>query len=100
MLSSPILFYFLLGNKTSHVAALLKSRFPKARVFGLDRDEARLAILKNRVLEMMGAKSVVPMLQDFLALSPQDPKMKEVREGSMYHVYGVADADADGERCL
>ena len=91
------------GNKTSHLAALLheasnsgggssgkqpssrkktSSSKPKQhapKVFALDRDASRLAILRRRVVDTMGAgEIVVPLLQDFLALDPADARMVNV----------------------
>lgn len=86
------------GNKTSHAAALLHQianaastpnsikhrRQSKAKVFALDRDPKRLAILQRRVGDKeeggMGYSSqlVVPLCEDFLALDPADPRMGKV----------------------
>jgi hypothetical protein len=78
------------GNKTSHAAALLHTiaitvsggkKRGKAKVFALDRDAQRLAILKRRVGDTerggmgYGPQMVVPLNQDFLQLDPADPRM-------------------------
>lgn len=98
--ASLILFFIkCTGNKTSHAAALLhqianaasttpnskhRQRQSKAKVFALDRDPKRLAILQRRVGDKeeggmgYGSQLVVPLCEDFLALDPADPRMGKV----------------------
>jgi len=87
------------GNKTSHAAALLQEHARAAAaasaacqdvgsapiaasvssvVYALDRDGHRLDILKERVIGLMGAKGrlVVPLLQDFLSINPQQQQQQ------------------------
>lgn len=48
-------------------------------MFAFDRDPKRLGVLKSRVVVQMGGSNVVPLLQDFLAVDPQDDTYSKVR---------------------
>ncbi|GAA0153602.1 RNA methyltransferase [Lithospermum erythrorhizon] len=63
------------GNKTIHLAALMKG---KGRVIACELDEKRFERLKETV-RLAGACNVQPMQGDFLALNPEDPSFSKVR---------------------
>lgn len=75
-----------------------QQRKSKAKVFALDRDAQRLAVLKRRVGDGekggmgYGPSLVVPLNQDFLQLDPADPRMGKV--GSVGFVGAAAAAAA------
>ena len=97
------------GNKTSHAAALLQEQargaaaagvvaaeggkkcgrggaaaaFLPSVVYAFDRDRNRLDILRERVIGLMGAEGglVVPLLQDFLAINPQQQQQQQQLQG-------------------
>lgn len=61
-----------------------QQRKSKAKVFALDRDAQRLAVLRRRVGDGdkggmgYGPSLVVPLNQDFLQLDPADARMGKV----------------------
>ncbi|EFJ46755.1 hypothetical protein VOLCADRAFT_62249, partial [Volvox carteri f. nagariensis] len=64
------------GNKTTHLAAIMKNQ---GRVLAFDKDPRRLARLKANA-SLVGATSCVEArLADFLSLDPTAPEFKEVR---------------------
>ncbi|XP_053131285.1 28S rRNA (cytosine-C(5))-methyltransferase [Hemicordylus capensis] len=63
------------GNKTSHVAAILKN---KGQIFAFDLDAKRLATMST-MLVRAGATCYRLAHQDFLATDPGDPKYSSVR---------------------
>ncbi|XP_066835527.1 28S rRNA (cytosine-C(5))-methyltransferase [Anser cygnoides] len=62
------------GNKTSHLAAILKN---KGQIFAFDLDAKRLATM-NTMLMRAGVTSFKLAQQDFLTVDPQDPKYSKV----------------------
>uniref|UniRef100_K7FKL4 NOP2/Sun RNA methyltransferase 5 n=1 Tax=Pelodiscus sinensis TaxID=13735 RepID=K7FKL4_PELSI len=62
------------GNKTSHVAAILKN---KGQIFAFDLDPKRLATMST-MLVRAGATCCELANQDFLAVDPRDPKYSKV----------------------
>lgn len=75
------------GNKTTHLASLLCSRPGESRpvripntIFSLDASQSRSKTLQHMV-HLAGADEFVKVLagQDFLALSPQDKRVKNVK---------------------
>ncbi|NWX42025.1 NSUN5 methyltransferase, partial [Steatornis caripensis] len=62
------------GNKTSHLAALLKN---KGQIFAFDVDAKRLATM-NTMLMRAGVTAFQLAQQDFLAVDPADPKYRKV----------------------
>ncbi|KAJ0403689.1 hypothetical protein P43SY_003801 [Pythium insidiosum] len=69
------------GNKTSHVAMLLRQRAPdgESRVFAFDRSAKRLDLLRRR-MRLVGADGVVETcLQSFLDVDVADDKYANVR---------------------
>ncbi|KAL6057706.1 putative 28S rRNA (cytosine-C(5))-methyltransferase [Balamuthia mandrillaris] len=62
------------GNKTSHVAALLKGT---GKVFAFDRDARRLALLR-RLTSRAGTQNVEAVNADFLSIDPLDIKYSKV----------------------
>lgn len=71
------------GNKTTHLASLLarrqKSTRSRSRIFSMDASPARSKTLQKMVTSA-GAGDMVSILagQDFLALSPDDPRFANV----------------------
>lgn len=70
------------GNKTTHLAALLRSRCqgaPKAQVWACERDKARSEILAGMV-NLAGCQNIVNVKagQDFLLLDPGKAPWKDV----------------------
>ncbi|NXC16092.1 NSUN5 methyltransferase, partial [Corythaeola cristata] len=62
------------GNKTSHLAAILKN---KGQIFAFDVDTKRLATM-NTMLMRAGVSSFQLAQQDFLTVDPGDPKYSRV----------------------
>ncbi|NWW86167.1 NSUN5 methyltransferase, partial [Rhynochetos jubatus] len=62
------------GNKTSHLAAILKN---KGQIFAFDVDTKRLATM-NTMLMRAGVTGFQLAQQDFLTVDPQDPKYSKV----------------------
>ncbi|KFP21065.1 Putative methyltransferase NSUN5, partial [Egretta garzetta] len=62
------------GNKTSHLAAILKN---KGQIFAFDVDTKRLATM-NTMLMRAGVTSFQLAQQDFLTVDPSDPKYSKV----------------------
>ncbi|KAM9176690.1 28S rRNA (cytosine-C(5))-methyltransferase isoform 1-T1 [Mergus octosetaceus] len=62
------------GNKTSHLAAILKN---KGQIFAFDLDAKRLATM-NTMLMRAGVTSFKLAQQDFLTVDPHDPKYSKV----------------------
>ncbi|XP_009706827.1 PREDICTED: putative methyltransferase NSUN5, partial [Cariama cristata] len=62
------------GNKTSHLAAILKN---KGQIFAFDVDTKRLATM-NTMLMRAGVTAFQLAQQDFLAVDPGDPKYSKV----------------------
>uniref|UniRef100_A0A8C3C3T2 28S rRNA (cytosine-C(5))-methyltransferase n=1 Tax=Cairina moschata TaxID=8855 RepID=A0A8C3C3T2_CAIMO len=62
------------GNKTSHLAAILKN---KGQIFAFDLDAKRLATM-NTMLTRAGVTSFKLAQQDFLTVDPRDPKYSKV----------------------
>ncbi|NWW49102.1 NSUN5 methyltransferase, partial [Pedionomus torquatus] len=62
------------GNKTSHLAAILKN---KGQIFAFDVDTKRLATM-NTMLMRAGVTSFQLAQQDFLTVDPGDPKYSRV----------------------
>ncbi|KFQ61620.1 Putative methyltransferase NSUN5, partial [Pelecanus crispus] len=62
------------GNKTSHLAAILKN---KGQIFAFDVDTKRLATM-NTMLMRAGVTSFQLAQQDFLTVDPRDPKYSKV----------------------
>ncbi|KFQ74464.1 Putative methyltransferase NSUN5, partial [Phaethon lepturus] len=62
------------GNKTSHLAAILKN---KGQIFAFDVDTKRLATM-NTMLMRAGVTSFQLAQQDFLTVDPADPKYSKV----------------------
>nr|XP_042713648.1 28S rRNA (cytosine-C(5))-methyltransferase isoform X2 [Chrysemys picta bellii] len=62
------------GNKTSHVAAILKN---KGQIFAFDLDPNRLATMST-MLVRAGASCCELANQDFLTVDPSDPKYSNV----------------------
>ncbi|NXX59448.1 NSUN5 methyltransferase, partial [Scopus umbretta] len=62
------------GNKTSHLAAILKN---KGQIFAFDVDTKRLATM-NTMLMRAGVTSFQLAQQDFLTVDPRDPKYSRV----------------------
>jgi len=67
------------GNKTSHLAALLGGmRKSPSQIYACERDPKRSQTLQ-KMMEKSGARNVTVLpRQDFLALSPNDPRFKHV----------------------
>ncbi|OXB56100.1 hypothetical protein ASZ78_007954 [Callipepla squamata] len=63
------------GNKTSHLAAVLKN---KGHIFAFDLDTKRLATM-NTMLMRAGVTSCKLAQQDFLSVDPHDPKYSKVK---------------------
>ncbi|OXB71377.1 UNVERIFIED_CONTAM: hypothetical protein H355_011754 [Colinus virginianus] len=63
------------GNKTSHLAAVLKN---KGHIFAFDLDTKRLATM-NTMLMRAGVTSCRLTQQDFLSVDPHDPKYSKVK---------------------
>uniref|UniRef100_A0A8C8SBP1 28S rRNA (cytosine-C(5))-methyltransferase n=1 Tax=Pelusios castaneus TaxID=367368 RepID=A0A8C8SBP1_9SAUR len=64
------------GNKTSHMAAVLKN---KGQIFAFDLDPKRLATMST-LLMRAGATCYELANQDFLAVDPSDPKYSNVTD--------------------
>ncbi|XP_010022572.1 PREDICTED: probable 28S rRNA (cytosine-C(5))-methyltransferase, partial [Nestor notabilis] len=62
------------GNKTSHLAAILKN---KGQIFAFDVDPKRLATM-NTMLMRAGVTGFQLAQQDFLTVDPGDPKYSKV----------------------
>ncbi|NXD81646.1 NSUN5 methyltransferase, partial [Halcyon senegalensis] len=62
------------GNKTSHLAAILKN---KGQIFAFDVDTKRLATM-NTMLMRAGVTGFQLAQQDFLTVDPRDPKYSKV----------------------
>ncbi|XP_068010588.1 28S rRNA (cytosine-C(5))-methyltransferase isoform X1 [Melanerpes formicivorus] len=62
------------GNKTSHLAAIMKN---KGQIFAFDVDTKRLATM-NTMLMRAGVTSFQLAQQDFLTVDPGDPKYSKV----------------------
>ncbi|NXT24722.1 NSUN5 methyltransferase, partial [Syrrhaptes paradoxus] len=62
------------GNKTSHLAAILKN---KGQIFAFDVDTKRLATM-NTMLMRAGVTGFQLAQQDFLTVDPADPKYSKV----------------------
>ncbi|XP_008940616.1 PREDICTED: putative methyltransferase NSUN5, partial [Merops nubicus] len=62
------------GNKTSHLAAILKN---KGQIFAFDVDTKRLATM-NTMLMRAGVTGLQLAQQDFLTVDPRDPKYSKV----------------------
>uniref|UniRef100_A0A2I3TKF9 SAM-dependent MTase RsmB/NOP-type domain-containing protein n=1 Tax=Pan troglodytes TaxID=9598 RepID=A0A2I3TKF9_PANTR len=62
------------GNKTSHLAALLKNQ---GKIFAFDLDAKRLASMAT-LLARAGVSCCELAEEDFLAVSPLDPRYREV----------------------
>ncbi|NWH56233.1 NSUN5 methyltransferase, partial [Geococcyx californianus] len=62
------------GNKTSHLAAILKN---KGQIFAFDVDTKRLATM-NTLLMRAGVTAFQLAEQDFLTVDPGDPKYRKV----------------------
>ncbi|KAF1517182.1 putative 28S rRNA (cytosine-C(5))-methyltransferase, partial [Eudyptes sclateri] len=62
------------GNKTSHLAAILKN---KGQIFAFDVDTKRLATM-NTMLTRAGVTGFQLAQQDFLTVNPGDPKYSKV----------------------
>ncbi|XP_073890779.1 28S rRNA (cytosine-C(5))-methyltransferase isoform X6 [Macaca fascicularis] len=62
------------GNKTSHLAALLKNQ---GKIFAFDLDAKRLASMAT-LLARAGISCCELAEEDFLAVSPSDPRYREV----------------------
>ncbi|NXW52918.1 NSUN5 methyltransferase, partial [Nyctiprogne leucopyga] len=62
------------GNKTSHLAAILKN---KGRIFAFDVDTKRVATM-NTMLTRAGVMGFQLAQQDFLTVDPGDPKYSQV----------------------
>nr|GMD97771.1 probable 28S rRNA (cytosine-C(5))-methyltransferase [Ipomoea batatas] len=63
------------GNKTVHLAALMKGQ---GKVIACELDKERFKRLKNTV-KLAGAANVQVMHEDFLNLNPEDPSYSKVR---------------------
>uniref|UniRef100_A0A2K6TUQ2 28S rRNA (cytosine-C(5))-methyltransferase n=1 Tax=Saimiri boliviensis boliviensis TaxID=39432 RepID=A0A2K6TUQ2_SAIBB len=63
------------GNKTSHLAALLKNQ---GKIFAFDLDAKRLASMAT-LLARAGVSCCELAEEDFLAVSPSDPRYSQVR---------------------
>ncbi|XP_006270289.1 28S rRNA (cytosine-C(5))-methyltransferase [Alligator mississippiensis] len=63
------------GNKTSHLAAILKN---KGQIFAFDLDIMRLTTMST-MLVRAGATCYELANQDFLTVDPYDPKYREVK---------------------
>ncbi|NXH46005.1 NSUN5 methyltransferase, partial [Dicaeum eximium] len=62
------------GNKTSHLAAILKN---KGQIFAFDVDPKRVATM-NTLLTRAGVTGCQLVQQDFLTVDPRDPKYSRV----------------------
>ncbi|NXW77762.1 NSUN5 methyltransferase, partial [Hirundo rustica] len=62
------------GNKTSHLAAILKN---KGQIFAFDVDPKRMATM-NTLLTRAGVTGCQLAQQDFLTVDPRDPKYSRV----------------------
>ncbi|NXD28704.1 NSUN5 methyltransferase, partial [Spelaeornis formosus] len=62
------------GNKTSHLAAILKN---KGQIFAFDVDPKRVATM-NTLLTRAGVTACHLAQQDFLTVDPRDPKYSKV----------------------
>ncbi|KAL8918434.1 MAG: hypothetical protein Q9208_007339 [Pyrenodesmia sp. 3 TL-2023] len=70
------------GNKTTHLAAIFKRRFPdhcKARILACEKDKARAKLLKSMVA-LAGCHDMVTVKagQDFLLLDPGKAPCKDI----------------------
>ncbi|KAK5636987.1 hypothetical protein RRF57_012699 [Xylaria bambusicola] len=72
------------GNKTTHVAAILKSRSPAReecarKVYAFEKDQHRARTL-NKMVNLAGAQAITQMSlgQDFLKVNPDAPTYKNV----------------------
>ncbi|XP_073301564.1 25S rRNA (cytosine-C(5))-methyltransferase NSUN5 isoform X2 [Primulina huaijiensis] len=63
------------GNKTLHLAALMKGR---GKIIACERDEKRVKRLKGNVI-LSGALNVKVKHEDFLNLNPSDPSCAKIR---------------------
>ncbi|XP_044089542.1 28S rRNA (cytosine-C(5))-methyltransferase isoform X1 [Neovison vison] len=63
------------GNKTSHLAALLRNQ---GKIFAFDRDAARLASMAT-LLARAGVSCCELAEEDFLAVSPSDRRYRQVQ---------------------
>ncbi|XP_073055300.1 25S rRNA (cytosine-C(5))-methyltransferase NSUN5 isoform X2 [Primulina eburnea] len=63
------------GNKTLHLAALMKGR---GKIIACERDEKRVKRLKENVI-LSGALNVKVKHEDFLNLNPSDPSCAKIR---------------------
>ncbi|XP_076086072.1 28S rRNA (cytosine-C(5))-methyltransferase-like isoform X2 [Mytilus galloprovincialis] len=62
------------GNKTSHVASLMKN---KGTIFAFDKDGRRMATLQE-LTSLAGVTCVTTRCQDFLRVNPDDEKYQDV----------------------
>nr|CAB3264457.1 probable 28S rRNA (cytosine-C(5))-methyltransferase [Phallusia mammillata] len=62
------------GNKTSHIAALMKNT---GKLFAFDLDDKRLKTM-NKLLAKAGVKNCTTKCQDFLLVNPSDPMYSKV----------------------
>ncbi|XP_052082210.1 putative methyltransferase NSUN5C isoform X2 [Mytilus californianus] len=62
------------GNKTSHVASLMKNQ---GKIFAFDKDGRRMATLQ-KLTSVAGVTCVITRCQDFLRVNPDDEKYKDV----------------------
>eukprot|EP00794_Sanderia_malayensis_P006004 gene6005-6702_t len=63
------------GNKTTHLAAVMKNQ---GKIFAFDLDMKRLKLLQDQTIKA-GAENVDVKHQDFLKTDPQDPKFSKVK---------------------
>ncbi|XP_073146702.1 25S rRNA (cytosine-C(5))-methyltransferase NSUN5 isoform X1 [Henckelia pumila] len=63
------------GNKTLHLAALMKGQ---GKIIACERDEKRVKRLKDNVI-LSGASNVKVKHEDFLNLDPSDPSCAKIR---------------------
>ncbi|KAL3861136.1 hypothetical protein ACJMK2_007205 [Sinanodonta woodiana] len=62
------------GNKTSHVASLIRN---KGKIFAFDKDARRMSTMK-KLIGTAGVSCVECLCQDFLTVDPTDPKYSMV----------------------
>ncbi|KAK3594971.1 hypothetical protein CHS0354_019891 [Potamilus streckersoni] len=62
------------GNKTSHVASLIRN---KGRIYAFDKDARRMSTMK-KLIGIAGVSCVECLCQDFLTVVPTDPKYSMV----------------------